>query len=315
MSEPFVRDDVRAFLTFVDGLPGPKMHEMDALAARETFHVMKDFAEPPVGDLAEIRDLSIPGPAGNIAARLFDPRISRPTGPLIVFYHGGGFVIGDLDTHASFCAEMARVLDLPVVSIDYRLAPEAPCPAAPDDCEAAARWLAGSPQALGRSVTGLVLAGDSAGGNLTIVTSMALRDKPAIVPVIAQCPIYPATDASRLYPSYDAFADGYMLTRNSVDWFLKAYRGDPADVRCSPLLGRLDGLPPAVVTTASLDPLRDQGRAYAAALATAGVPVVFREAKGIIHGFANLRQAIPSARRDVDAILGALKNVIAEVSA
>jgi acetyl esterase len=312
MTLPFVRPDVRSFLDYLETVPGPKMHEMDAPTARQVYFAMKDLADLPIGELAVIRDLTIPGPAGEMRARLFDPRDAREPGPLVVYYHGGGFVIGDIETHASFCAEIARVLDLPVVSVDYRLAPEHPWPAAPDDCEAAARWLAGAPAALGRAVTGLVLAGDSAGGNLAIVTAMALRDRPAAVPAIAQFPLYPATDASKPYPSYDEFADGYLLTRDSMEWFMAAYRGDPAHLRSSPLVGDLAGMPPAVVVTASLDPIRDQGRAYAAALITAGVPTVFREAKGMIHGFANLRQAIPSARGDVAGAFAALKAVLIE---
>lgn len=312
MPDPFIRPDVRAFLAYLNSMPGPKMHEMNAPTARETYRAMKDLADPPIGELAVIRDIAVPGPAGTIPARLFDPRERREPGTLVVYYHGGGFVIGDVDTHASFCAEMARTLDLPVVSVDYRLAPEAPWPAAPDDCEAAARWLASAPEPLGRAVTGLVLAGDSAGGNLAIVTAAALREAPAAVPVLAHCPIYPATDASKPYPSYQEFADGFMLTKDSMDWFMAAYQGDPLHLRSSPLIGDLTGMPPAVVVTASLDPIRDQGRAYAAALAAAGVPVVFREAKGMIHGFVNLRQAIPSARGDAAGLLAALKDVITE---
>ncbi|TPG43718.1 alpha/beta hydrolase [Sphingomonas koreensis] len=312
MTEPFVRADVRQFLAFLESMPGPKMHEMDAPAARQVYEAMKDVADPPVGDLATITDLTIPGPAGDIPARLFDPRETREPGAALVFFHGGGFVIGNIATHASFCAEMARVLDLPVISVDYRLAPEHPWPAAPDDCEAAARWVAGSPEALGRTVTGLVLSGDSAGGNLAIVAAMALRDAPAAAPVLAQFPIYPATDASKEYPSYSDFADGYLLTRDSMEWFMAAYQAEADHVRSSPLLGDLAGMPPAVVITASLDPIRDQGRAYAAALIAAGVPTVFREAKGNIHGFVNIRQAIPSSRGDVAGALAALKTVIGE---
>lgn len=312
MQGPFVRPDVKAFLAYLESVPGPKMHEMEVPAARQLYAAMKDIADPPVGDLAVIRDLTIPGPAGDIPARLFDARESRAPGTLIAFFHGGGFVIGDIETHASFCAEMARVLDLPIVSVGYRLAPEHRWPAAPDDCEAAARWLAESPAALDRTVTALVVAGDSAGGNLAIVTAAALRDSPAAAPVIAQFPIYPATDASKPYPSYDEFAEGYLLTRDSMEWFMEAYQGDPAHLRSSPLMGDLAGMPPAVVVTASLDPIRDQGRAYAAALIAAGVPTVFREARGTIHGFANLRQAIPSARGDVAGALAALKAVLVE---
>jgi len=312
MTEPFVRPDVRGFLDFLNNIPGPKMHELDAPAARAQYLAMKDVADPPVGQLGARLDLAIPGPAGDIPATLFDPRASREPGPAVAFFHGGGFVIGNVETHASFCAEMARTLDLPVISVDYRLAPEAPWPAAPDDCEAAARWIADGPSELGRAVTSLVLAGDSAGGNLAVVTAMTLRDAPAKVPVIAQLPFYPATDMAQEYPSYREFADGYLLTRDGMEWFAAAYAAELEHVRTSPLRGDVAGLPPAVVMTASLDPIRDQGRAYAAALAKAGVPVVFREAKGQIHGFITLRQAIPSAAGDVAGALAALKDLIVE---
>ncbi|QKR99645.1 alpha/beta hydrolase [Sphingomonas sp. CL5.1] len=312
---PYVRPDVRAFLDYLNNVPGPKMHEQPPADARAVYTAMKDIADPPVGELAVIKDFAIPGPAGAIPARLFDARATRDPGPVVVFYHGGGFVIGDIDTHASFTAEMARQLDLPVVSIDYRLAPEAPWPAAPDDCEAAARWVAGNPGELGRGVTGLVLSGDSAGGNLTIVTAMALRDAPAKVPVIVQAPIYPAADMATEYPSFEQFAEGFLLTRDGMIWFADHYAADVAHVRGSPLAGDLAGMPPAVIVTASLDPIRDQGRAYAAALALAGVPVTFREAKGNIHGFVNLRQAIPSAAKDAAGYLAAVKEAIAEAGA
>jgi acetyl esterase len=312
VSEPFVRPDVRAFLDFLNNVPGPKMHQLDATAARALYVAMKDVAEPPIGALATITDLSIPGPAGDIPGRLFDAKAGREPGPAMVFYHGGGFVIGNIDSHASLCAEIARTLDLPVISIDYRLAPEHAWPAAPDDCEAATRWIAGSPTELGRKVTSLVLCGDSAGGNLAIVTAMTLRDAPAAVPVIAQFPIYPLVDTTRDYPSLGEFAEGYLLTRDSMAWFDQAYNAEASHVRASPLTGDLAGMPPALVMTASLDPLRDQGRAYAAALASAGVPVAFREARGNIHGFANLRQATPSSAGDVAAALTVLKAIIAE---
>ena len=312
MTEVFVRPDARGFLDFLNALPGPKMHELEAPVARGVYVAMKDVTDPAAGQLGTLLDLTIPGPAGAIPARLFDARASREPGPAIAFFHGGGFVIGDLETHASFCAEMSRSLDLPVIAVDYRLAPEHPWPAAPDDCEAAARWIANSPAMLGRAVTSLILCGDSAGGNLAIVTAIALRDNPAGVPVIAQLPFYPATDMTRDYPSYTRFAEGYMLTRESMEWFNAAYRAEAAHIRTSPLTGDLAGLPPAVVVTASLDPVRDQGRAYAGALAAAGVPVVFREAKGNIHGFITLRKAIPSSIGDVAGAFAALRSIITE---
>lgn len=312
---PFVRADVRAFLSFLNNVPGPRTHQVAPEQARAMMTAMKDVGDLPRGELAVVRDLVIPGPAGDLPARLFDPRAVRDPGPLVIFYHGGGWVIGDIDTHASFTAEMARQLDLPVLSVGYRLAPEAPWPAAPDDAEAAARWAANGPAALGRDVTSLVVAGDSAGGNLAIVVAAALRDAAAAVPVIALAPIYPATDSSRAGESFTTFADGYLLTRDSMEWFAAHYAADPLDPRCSPLLGDLTGLPATVIVTAGLDPLRDQGRAFAAALVLAGVPVVFQEAAGNIHGFATLRRAIPSARTDVAAYLAAVRTAVADAGA
>lgn len=315
MSDADVRPDVAAFLTYLNALPGPKMHELPAPAAREMYRASKDLVDPPIGELATMHDLTIPGPAGEIPARLFDAAETRVPGPVVVFFHGGGFVIGDLDTHASFCAEMARTLRLPVVAVDYRLAPEHPWPAAPDDCEAAARWVAGSPPALGRVATSLILCGDSAGGTLTITVAMDLRDRPAAVPVIVQAPIYPAVDWSRDYPSFAQHAEGKLLTRESMQWFADAHAADMTHPRGSPMTGDLSGLPPAIVITAGLDPIRDQGRAYAARLIEHGTPVVYREAVGNIHGFITLRQAIPSSVGDVAGYLAALKTMIAQAEA
>lgn len=315
MTEPFVRPDTRGFLAYLNALPGPRMHQLDAPTARGVYRMMRDVADMPVGELGAVIDFAISGDGDDIAARLFDPKPSREPGPAVIFYHGGGFVIGDIESHASFCAEIARTLDLPVISVDYRLAPEHAWPAAPDDCEAATRFVASNPAVLGRTITSLIVCGDSAGGNLAIVTAAALRDAPAAVPVIAQFPIYPATDSSKAYPSYDQFASGFLLTRDSMEWFDAAYRAEQSHIRVSPLLGDLAGMPPALVLTASLDPIRDQGRAYAAALAHAGVPTVFREAQGNIHGFVTLRQAIPSSQGDVAGALASLKAIIVEAEA
>ncbi|WP_267380751.1 MULTISPECIES: alpha/beta hydrolase [unclassified Sphingomonas] len=309
---PYVRPDVAGFLAYLNAVPGPKMHEMDAPSARAVYTAMKDVADLPLGELATIVDLTIPGSAGAIPARLFDVAASRAPGPVMLFFHGGGFVIGNIETHASLCAAISRALDIPVVSVEYRLAPEDPWPAAPEDCEAATRWVASAPAELGRGVTGLVLCGDSAGGALAITTAMALRDEPAALPVLVQALLYPAADATKEYPSYAQFAEGHLLTREGMEWFMAAYRPDVTHPRASPLAGDLSGLPAAVVMTASLDPIRDQGRAYAAALIQAGVPTVFREAVGNVHGFANLRQAVPSSVGDTTAFLTALKAVIVE---
>lgn len=312
MTDPFVRPDVRNFLNMIAAMP--QFEWPPQLASyRAQYSAMKDLVDLPAGNLAEVRDLEIPGPAGPLRARLFDARASREPGPAVMFFHGGGFVIGDIDTHAGIAAEMARQLDLPVISVDYRLAPEHRWPAASDDCEAAARWVASNPAELGRAVTALALVGDSAGGQLAAVAAIDLRDRPAAVPVIAQLLIYPAADLGTDYPSLKQFAEGYLLTERGMAWFDECYVGDPAHPRCSPMrAASLAGLPPALVVTASLDPIRDQGRAYAGALINAGVPVVYREAQGNIHGFITLRKAIPSSQGDVAGMLAAFKDLLVE---
>ena len=315
MSDPYVRPDVRLFLDYYNNLPGPRAHEVGPNQARTMILASRHVADAEVGPLALIRDLACPGPEGDIPLRLYDARETREAGPLLLFFHGGGFVFGDLDTHEPFCAEVARQLDLPVLAVDYRLAPEHPFPAGAEDCIAAARWAAASPAALDREVTGLVTAGDSAGGNFTIVVGLALRDEPARVPIIAQWPIYPAADPARGYPSFEDFGEGYFLSHDAMRWFDGCYRPDPADWRYSPLLKSQAGMPPTLVQTASLDPIRDQGRAYASACAKAGVPVVFIEAVGTIHGFINFRRAIPSSAQDIAGGIEALKLILKEAKA
>lgn len=315
MTEPFVRPDVQAFLAFLNAAPGPRIQQVDTATARTMMTTMRALADVAPVDLPVIRNLTIPGPAGAIPARLYDARETREPGPIMVFFHGGGFVVGDLDTHEPYVTAAARALDLPIVAIDYRLAPEHRWPAAPDDCEAAARWVATGAATLGRTATSLVLSGDSAGGALTIITAMSLRDAPAAVPVIAQFPLYPVVDMTRGYPSQDQFADGYMLTAESMAWFDDHYRPQAGDIRTSPLLGDHAGMPPTLVLTAGLDPLRDQGRAYAAALIAAGVPTVYREAAGNIHGFINMAKGIPSSMGDIAGALAAFRPIIAEAEA
>ena len=310
MTTHFVRPDVAMFLQFLNNQPGPKMEELAPSEARNMMLAMRHVADAPVGDLAIIRDIQIPGPAGTIPARLYDPRESRSAGPVMVFFHGGGYVIGDIDTHEPYCAEAARLLDMPVISIDYRLAPEHPFPAAPEDCEAAARWVASN-----IPCTGLVLSGDSAGGNLTIVTAMALRDNPAAVPVIAQHPIYPGTSIHTDWQSYRDFKEGHLLTENGMAWFVEQYQWKDGDWRAHPLDFDQTGMPPSLVVTASLDPLRDQGKAYADKLEASGVRTVYRQAEGNIHGYINLRNGIPSSQDDITGNLGALKEMLAEIMA
>jgi acetyl esterase len=312
MSEPYVRPDVKAFLEALKLQPRPKMTAENIAAMRPMAPAGMAMLEPPVGELAVTRDASAPGPGGPIALRLFDARASREPGPAVVFFHGGGFVIGSIDPHVSMCAEIARRLDLPVISVEYRLAPEHPWPAAPDDAEAATRWIAENGQAFDRRITGLVLCGDSAGGNLTLVTGLAVRDRPAAVPVVLLFSIYPASDPGGDYASGAAFGSGYGLDATDQVFYRESYRGPHDHWRAAPLAADLAGTPPTLLVTAGLDPLRDQGRAYAAKAIAAGVQTTYREVPGVIHGFLGFRRVIPSAAQDFVAILEIARAMVAE---
>lgn len=315
MTTPYVRPDVRAFLDLMAANPRPLFNDELMAMIRQMPADAIAGLDLPVGEMGAIRDFTMPGPGGEIALRFYDTRATRGPGPVVVFYHGGGFVVGSIDTHAGMAAEIARRLDLPVVSVEYRLAPEHKWPAAPDDAEAAARWIAANGAAFDRAFTGLVLCGDSAGGNLTLVTALALRDQPAALPLLAQLPIYPKADSSRQYESHVAFADGYGLERENMAYYGEAYRADVDHWRHSPILADLAGLPPTLLVTAGLDPLRDEGRAFAAAAVLAGVPVIYREFAGTIHGFCSYRKLIPSAQTDFLAVLKLARAMIEEALA
>ncbi|MFM5905983.1 MAG: alpha/beta hydrolase [Novosphingobium sp.] len=310
-----LRADAKAYLDNLAKTPRPPFTDATIAQIRkippQVIEKMMSAAEAPVPALALDRKLTMPGPGGTMDLRLFDPRADRGPGPVVVFYHGGGMVVGSIGTHAALAAEMARQLDLPVVSVEYRLAPEHKWPAAPDDAEAAARWVAANGAALGREASSLVLTGDSAGGNLTLLTAIALRDKPAAVPVKMMIPIYPMTDASKPYPSTLLYSDGYGLSTVDMGYYQRAYAAKVDSPRHSPLLNDLKGLPPTVLVTASFDPLRDGGRAFAAKLIQAGVKVSYYEAAGNIHGFATYRKAIPSAQADLDAVLALSRAMLA----
>ncbi len=310
---PFIRTDVRAYLDHLKANPRPQLtRELLAMIRTLPPEAMASKDDLPVGELATINDVIMPGPGGEIRMRLYDPRATRAAGPVVVFFHGGAYIVGSIETHAGLSAEMARQLDLPVISVEYRLAPENPWPAAPDDGEAATRWIAENGKAFEREFTGLIISGDSAGGNLTLVTTLALRDKPAALPVLMQLPIYPASDRTKTYASEKAFSKGFGLDISDDDEDF--YAADPKRVRASPLLADLAGLPPTVLVTASLDPLRDEGRAFAAKLIDAGVPTTYFEARGNIHGFATYRKAIPSAQDDTVEFLALAQVMLKQVA-
>jgi acetyl esterase len=258
----------------------------------------------------DVEDRQVPGPAGPLSLRLYRPRGARAAAgsgtPLVTFFHGGGWVIGDIDTHDGSCRILSRRTGAIVVSVDYRLAPEHRFPAALDDCDAALMWVAAHAEELGGDPGRLGVAGDSAGGNLTAaVTQRAVRRGGPTV--AAQALVYPATDLSTERRSFVDNAQGYFLTADAVRWFTAQYLGDHdrTDPGASPLLGDLDGLPRAVVATAEFDPLHDEGRAYADALEKAGVEVISLDFPGLIHGFMGLGMLSPGSAKATDDVWAA----------
>lgn len=311
--EDYVRADVSLFLDDIARRSDRSIHEVDAVEARRLSEKMRQIGDVDMRPIAARHDLLIPSPAGpDIPARFYDPRGDRDIGPLVIFIHGGGFVLGDLDSYDAACADIATGLDLPLLSLGYRLAPENRWPAAPDDCEAATRWIAAQGAIFGRRFDSLAIAGDSGGGTLAIVTTMALRDVPATLPVIAAWSLYPATNLRKRYPSTNRYGAGYLLTSDILRWFNEAYAPDFSHWRASPQLGGQQNMPPSLVTTASLDPLLDQGRAYATSCIEAGVQTVYREARGNIHGWLTLRKGIPSSEDDLQGSLTAFSALIEE---
>lgn len=312
MKPDFIRPDVAALLQAMPRLPLPPGNDTATVQRmRADILARGNVLDAAALALPVVRDLSMPGPAGPIPLRLYDSRAERPcSGPVVVFFHGGGFVLGDATTHDALCTAIAAGLDLPLVYVDYRLAPEHPWPGGPQDCEAAARWIAVNTPELGIAASALVLAGDSAGGCLALGTSVALRDRPAALPVAAQLALYPITDRTERHASGASNADGYLLTRDMLDWFYSCYQ-PPDDARAWPLLADQEGLPPTMIVTAGLDPLRDQGRAYAARLVQAGVATRYLEVAGTIHGWLTFRRAIAGAQADLDAILADFRALLA----
>ena len=304
---PYIRPDMKAFLDGLAAMNGPSIADMTLEEARASYGALHGMADRPARELAVMKDLTCKGPAGDIPLRLYDARGTRENGPIITFYHGGGFVIGDLDTHHALCTEIAALMDLPVVAVDYRRAPEAPFPAAIIDCEAATRWVASSPPELGREATGIITIGDSAGGNATIVIGQQLAANPADVPIVLQVPIFPLASAVEGSASLEQFSDGFVLTKAAIEFFDAGYQAVRGDPRGFPILGDHSTSPPTVLVTASLDPIRDSGRDYAKALADAGRSFTFIEVEGVTHSFTNLRGAVPSAQADLERIITAMK--------
>ena len=247
--------------------------------------------------VASVQDRTVPGAAGDIAARVYRPEGTGPV-PTVVYLHGGGYVIGNLDTHDNMCREICRGTQAVVVSVDYRLAPEHPFPAGIEDALAATKWIVAHAREFGGKDI-VAVAGDSAGGNFSAVITQQLRD--AGTPLAAQFLIYPAVDhAEAVYASAEENAKGYFLEADTMAWFYNHYAAhvsNPMDPLLAPLqAASLAGLPPAVIVTAEFDPLRDQGAAYAEGLRAAGGQVELIQGPGMIHGFFDMGRWSPGAQ-------------------
>ena len=283
--------------------------------ARQTYENQRGPLTPEPPEVAAVRDFAVPGPRGEIPVRLYRPAGSSDGAalPVIVFYHGGGWVIGSLNTHDVVCRGLANHSGCAVLSVDYRMGPEDPFPAAGEDCYAVLEWLIAAGEGQGLDSTRIGVAGDSAGGNLSAVMTLMVREQNG--PSIAwQGLIYPATDMRGGYESRKAFGEGYLLTQAAMDYFEGHYLQGPGprtDWRASPILADdLAGLPPATIVTAGFDPLRDEGKAYADRLRDAGVPVTYKCFDGQIHGFFTMGRVIPEAEAGIRLIAEGARAVL-----
>jgi len=301
---------VQMVLDFLEKLAIPDVSELDHLTARQ---YARERPLPDGPALSEVRDFSLPGPAGSIPVRAYWPSESGIFGGL-VFFHGGGFVLGDLDGHDALCRQIAMDAGCCVVSVDYRLAPEHRFPAALEDSYAALCWIKANAARLRIDPERIAVGGDSAGGNLATAICARARDNGGPRPRF-QVLIYPVTDLRSVdTQSYRDFATGYFLTRPAMMWFRDHYLQDPSQrgqPAVSPLASaRLQDLPPALVITAECDPVRDEGEAYARALQEAGVPVKLSRYEGVIHGFVSLYALVEKGRQALDEISAALREAL-----
>lgn len=301
--------DVQWLLWLDRRLGAPPLTGNSAAEARRNFSRTAPLFAPEAPGV-EARELTLAGAAGPLGARRYRPAGLGEAAPALIYFHGGGWVVGDLESHDGVCRALAAQADCVVIAVDYRRAPEAPYPAAADDALAALRDVLGRARELGLDPARVAVGGDSAGGNLSAVTALRARDEGLAGPAF-QLLIYPGLDMSRDAPSYRTFARGFLLSYEDIAWFRDHYCPDHArrsEPFVSPLLAAdLRGVAPACVLTAGFDPLRDEGRAYAARLAEAGVPVEDACFPDLVHGFMNLAGVIPAARRAFDHAARALR--------
>ncbi|MGQ9896288.1 MAG: alpha/beta hydrolase [Acidobacteriota bacterium] len=303
------------FLNHLAELGNPPLWTLSPEQARASFAALRALAGTPE-HVDRVEELLIPGSQTEIPIRLYAPASGQPL-PVTLYFHGGGFVIGNLDSHDSVCRALANRTPTMVISVDYRLAPEHPFPAAPIDAYDALQWTAAHAAELGGDPKRIAVAGDSAGGNLATVAALMARNRKGTLPMF-QLLVYPVTDATHSQPSYEAYGDGYFLTKDAMQWFLRHYV--PADQSrrhpyLSPLFEKnLSGLPPAHILVAEYDPLRDEGVAYAERLKAAGVTASVSCYKGMVHGFFSLVAWFEDASRALDESAGILRRAFNTLS-
>jgi acetyl esterase len=301
--------ETRALLDWVAEAKPPPLHGMSALAARAEYAERRVRSELSSVPVARVEDRAIAGPASPIPLRIYAPREGEGL-PVLVYYHGGGFVIGDLDSHDSICRRIAVAADCLVVSVAYRLAPEAPYPAAVEDSMAAFDWCAAHVGEVGGDPTRLAVGGDSAGGGLAAYVAQQRRER-----ICYQVLIYPYMDPNADTGTRRACTDVFPIDKPTIDWFNELYVPDAArhsEVGAAPgLVEDVTGLPGAIVLTAGLDPLCDEAKAYADRIAAAGVPLTYHCDPGTIHGYLGMGKLLPHAERAIEKIGVALRAVFA----
>jgi acetyl esterase/lipase len=309
--------EIQLLLALLGWLGHRSFDQMSPAEARAEVERLAQGFSGGAPSLARVEDRSIPGPAGALPVRHYVPAGVAHPAPLVVYYHGGGWVVGSLASHDATCRFLAWEARVPVLAVDYRLAPEHRFPAALEDALAALRWAAAEHAVLGVDPARIAVAGDSAGGNLAAAVARLARREAAPQPAF-QLLLYPVTDLSAKHPSYRLFPEGFFLTEGEMDWYRGHYLPDESaalDPRASPLLAPdLAGLPPALVVTAGFDVLRDEGEAYARALERAGVPVRLERHAGLIHGFANMFVVSRSCRAAMRAAATALSRALGDVA-
>ncbi len=309
---PNLNTHTEALLNLFKSLNRPEFCDLSVEMARTVYRDGRLFTQPEPPAVAQTRDFSIPGPGGAIAMRSYRPIGSQATTslPALVFYHGGGWTIGDLDTHDVLCRQLSNQSGCAVFAVDYRMGPEHKFPAAVDDCWSATRWVVEQASSLNIDPSRIAVGGDSAGGNLAAVIALMARDS-QFSAIKFQLLIYPVTELGSTLPSHKTNGVGYLLSSRTMNWFVNHYANnanDHKDWRASPLLAAsLKGLAPALVMTAGFDPLVDEGKAYADRLISEGVKTEYVCYDGQVHGFMNMSKVIPQANDAVSLCASALK--------